>query len=133
MATRAGSVDPGLVVWVQQHGLALGHVQHALEEESGLKGLFGSGDMRDVLAARANGDVAASLAFDVYVHVLRREIGGMVASLGNRLDVLVFTGGVGENVPEVRAACTDFGVPALVVEAREDLQIAREVHQLTIS
>ena len=57
MATRAGSIDPGLVVWVQQYGgLSLGAVQHTLEEESGLKGLFGSGDIRDVIAARADGD-----------------------------------------------------------------------------
>jgi acetate kinase len=135
MATRAGSIDPGLVVWVQQYGgLSLGAVQHTLEEESGLKGLFGSGDMRDVIAARAHGDEAAVLAFDVYVHQLRRSIGAMRASLGG-LDVLVFTGGVGEHAPEVRdAASAPFeGVEVLVVEAREDLEIARAVSNLPIS
>ena len=133
MATRAGSIDPGLVVWVQQYGgLSLGAVQHTLEEESGLKGLFGSGDMRDVLAARAEGDDAAILAFDVYVHQLRREIGAMTASLGG-LDALVFTGGVGEHAPEVRdAAAQPFaGAETLVVAAREDLEIARMVFSLT--
>jgi acetate kinase len=135
MATRAGSVDPGLVLWVQQYGeLPLGHVQHALEEESGLKGLAGTADMRELLARRAAGDTDAMLAFDVYVHRLRREIGAMTASLGN-LDVLVFTGGVGENSPEVRDAAVDgpdtqAPETVLVVEAREDLEIARSVVRL---
>ena len=76
MATRAGSIDPGLVLWVQQYGgLSLGPVQHALEEESGLKGLAGIDDMREVLQRRAEGDEAATLTFAVYVHQLRREIG----------------------------------------------------------
>jgi acetate kinase len=133
MATRAGSIDPGLVVWVQQYGgLSVGAVQHTLEEESGLKGLFGSGDMRELLAARGSGDAAAALAFDVYVHHLRRGIGAMSASLGG-LDVLVFTGGVGEHAAEVRdAAAAPFeGVEVLVVAAREDLEIARMVVSLT--
>jgi acetate kinase len=131
MATRAGSVDPGLVLWVQQYGgLPIGHVQHALEEESGLVGLFGSGDMRDVLAARAEGDATATLAFDTYVHRLRREIGAMRAAL-DRLDALVFTGGVGENAPAVRAAATaGWDCEVLVVEAREDVEVARAVLRL---
>ena len=130
MATRAGSIDPGLVLWVQQYGgLALGPVQHALEEESGLKGLAGTGDMREVLQRRAEGDADATLAFAVYIHQLRREIGAMTVSVGGRIDAIVFTGGVGEHAPEVRDAATD-GVEVgevLVIEAREDIEIARLV------
>ena len=130
MATRAGSIDPGLVLWVQQYGgLALGPVQHALEEESGLKGLAGTGDMREVVQRRADGDTDATLAFAVYIHQLRREIGAMTASVGGRIDAIVFTGGVGEHAPEVRDAATD-GLAVgdvLVIEAREDLEIARLV------
>jgi acetate kinase len=130
MATRAGSVDPGLVLWVQQYGgLSLGPVQHALEEESGLKGLAGTGDMREVLQRRADGDAGATLAFAVYVHQLRRDIGAMTASAGGRVDAIVFTGGVGEHAPEVREAATE-GLTVgevLVVEAREDIEIARSV------
>jgi acetate kinase len=133
MATRAGDLDPGLVLWVQQYGrLELGHVQHALEEESGLKGLSGTPDMREVLDRRARGDAAASLAFDVYVHRLRREIGAMAASLDGRLDALVFTGGVGEHASEVRDAATaGHDTRVLVVEAREDIEVARGVVSLT--
>jgi acetate kinase len=128
MATRAGSVDPGLVLWVQQHGgLRLGHVQHALEEASGLEGLCETGDMRAVIQRRAGGDEDATLAFGVYIHRLRREIGAMAAALGH-VDGLVFTGGVGEHAPEVRdAAAGVVDAPSVVVEAREDLEMAREI------
>lgn len=154
MATRSGSVDPGLLLWLlTTAGLDAEHVGRELEEHSGLAGLSGgSGDMRDVLAARASGDEHAHLAFDVYVHRLVREIAAMAASLLG-LDVLVFTGGVGEHAPAVRAAAAerlgflgvavdpgrnataiggdanigalDAPVATLVVEAREDLEIAR--------
>jgi acetate kinase len=129
MATRAGSIDPGISIWVQQYGhLAPGPVQHALEEESGLVGLCGTGDMREVLRRRAEGDADAVLAFAVYVHQLRRELGAMVASLGRRPDAIVYTGGVGENAVEVRdAGSAGFDASVLVVEAREDLEIARAV------
>ena len=88
MATRAGSIDPGLVLWVQQYGgLSLGPVQHTLEEESGLKGLAGTGDMREVLATRGpKATPTPTLAFAVYIHQLRREIGAMTASAGGRID-----------------------------------------------
>ena len=97
MNTRSGSVDPGLVLWlITEAGLAPAEVAEALEQESGLAGLSGtSGDLREI--------GAGTLAVDVYVHRLRREIAAMVAALGG-LDVLVFTGGVGEHVPAVRAA-----------------------------
>ena len=107
-----------------------------MEAESGLAALSGipGGDMRDVLAARARGDEAATLAFDVYAHRLRRELGGMIAVLGG-IDVLVFTGGVGEHVAEVRSSASEISavgeeVHILVVPAREDLEIARQVRAI---
>ncbi|EWC63220.1 Acetate kinase [Actinokineospora spheciospongiae] len=151
MATRSGSVDPGLVLWLLEHsGLDLGALTHALESESGLLGLGGSADMREILRRADTGDPAATLAFDVYVHRLVREIAAMTASLRG-LDALTFTGGVGEHSPRVRAAATaalahlgvhvddsrntatsdadistaDAEVRTLVVTAREDLEIAR--------
>ncbi len=104
MATRSGSLDPGAVVWLAAHtGEDLARV---LEQESGLLGLCGTSDMREVLARRAAGDHAAGLAFDVFVHRLVSSVGSMVAALGG-LDVLVFTGGVGEHAAAVRAAVAD--------------------------
>jgi acetate kinase len=108
MQTRSGSVDPGLVTWLLEHGgVDLETLTAALEHQSGLHGLSGtSGDIRDVLAGRAGGDPDCVLAFDVYVHTLVREIGAMAASAGG-IDVLVFTGGVGEHSPDVRAAAAE--------------------------
>lgn len=147
MNTRSGSVDPGLVLWlVNEAGLAPAEVADGLERHSGLAGLSGtSGDLREI--------GAGTLAFDVYVHRLRREIAAMAAGLGG-LDALVFTGGVGEHQPAVRAAAAaglgflgvdvdpetngsvagdgEIGaagapVRTLVVTAREDLEISRQV------
>ncbi len=158
MATRSGTVDPGLVLWlITEANLDPHEVRRGLEERSGLAGLAGgSGDMREVLAAREQGDSRAILAFDTYLHRLVREIGAMSATL-NGLDVLVFTGGVGEHAPAVRAeaaarlthlgvaideqrnvsASTDTDISAdnaavstLIIESREDLEIARQTRRV---
>jgi acetate kinase len=157
MATRSGSVDPGLVLWLQRRGgLSPDEVSDALEHRSGLVGLAGSADMRRVLEATARGDGDATLAVEVYVHRLCAAVAAMAAA-AQGLDVLVFTGGVGENAPEVRRlACERLGwlgvgvdpagnaagggdrdvsaagatVRTLVVAAREDLEIARQVRRV---
>jgi acetate kinase len=134
MATRSGSVDPGLLLHVQRHhGVPAADAERMLDRESGLLGVSGlSGDMRVILDAIAGGNAQAALALDMYVHRLRRLIGAMAASL-DRVDALVFTGGVGENAEPVRSrAVAGFmdGVPVLVVHAREDVQIAHEVRSL---
>jgi len=103
MATRSGTVDPGLVLWLAEHaGTPPAELATALEHRSGLLGLAGTADMREVVARAAAGDRDARLALDVYVHRLRAGIAGMAASLGG-LDVLAFTGGVGENSVAVRS------------------------------
>ena len=156
MATRAGSVDPGLVLWLQSHGgLGEPEISDALEHRSGLAGLAGTGDMRRVLEAVAAGDASARLALDDYVHRLRAGIAAMASAMGG-LDALVFTGGVGEHAAPVReAAATGLGfigvaldhtdpgpapdaeigppgarVRTLVSRAREDLEIAAHVRRL---
>jgi acetate kinase len=155
MATRSGAVDPGLLLWTQRHGpLQPDEIEHALEHEAGLLGISErSGDMRDVVAGAEAGDQRCQLAFDVYSHRLAASIAAMATSLGG-LDALVFTGGVGEHQPTVRAeACkrleflgleldpdeNSAGSPdsrispgsaprsVLLVHAREDLEIARGV------
>lgn len=157
MATRSGTVDPGLVLWLEEHvGTPPATLATTLESRSGLLGLAGTADMREVLARAAAGDARSSLALDVYVHRLRAGIASMAAAM-NGLDVLVFTGGVGEHAPEVRARAadgvaflgvavdraanegakgdTDIGAAdararTLVIEAREDLEVARQVESL---
>lgn len=104
MATRPGSLDPGLVMWlVQRSGLAVDDIVDGFNDDSGLRGLAGgTGDLREVVERRDAGDDAAILAYDVLVHRLRREIGAMVAVLGGA-DIVAFTGGIGQNMAGVRA------------------------------
>jgi acetate kinase len=103
MGTRCGSIDPQIPLYlIQEYGLDVEAVNHLLNQESGLKGVSGiSGDMREINQAIAAGNQRAALALNIYLHRLKSSIGAMVASL-NGLDVLVFTGGVGENAAIVR-------------------------------
>ncbi len=159
MATRSGTVDPGLVLWLEEHEHLSPHdVSVALEQRSGLTALAGTPDMRQVEAAAERGEPDARLALDVYLHRLAAGIAAMAAAAGG-IDVLAFTGGVGENSPTVRQGAakrvaflgvaidtarngSDTAQPdrdisaagtvvqTLVIGAREDLEIAREVRQL---
>lgn len=107
MGSRSGSVDPGILIHLLRQGYDAEQLNQLLNEKSGLKGLSGlSGDMRAIGEAIASGNQQAQLALDVFLHRLRFYIGAMLTSLSG-LDALVFTGGVGENKPEVRAAGCD--------------------------
>ncbi|MQA82708.1 MAG: acetate/propionate family kinase [Streptosporangiales bacterium] len=160
MATRSGSVDPGLLLWLHTHaGIAVAELERALEHRSGLRGLAGTPDLKAILASAADGDDAATLARDTYLHRLRAGIASMTAALGG-LDVLVFTGGVGEGAAGVRQAATDglaylgtgvdprrnaavdgdaditadgARVRTFVVAAREDVEIAAGVRQVLVA
>jgi acetate kinase len=108
MGTRAGDLDPALVGYLaRRERIALEEVERVLNEESGLLGLSGrSRDMRDLIAARAT-DARARLAVDVFCHRARRYLGAFLAVVGGARAVL-FTGGIGEHAPEVRAEiCRD--------------------------
>jgi acetate kinase len=157
MATRSGSVDPGLVLWLQTHaGIPAGELGDALENRSGLAGLAGTGDLREILARAAAGDAQAELAREVYLHRLAGSVAAMTAALGG-LDAVVFTGGVGENSAEIRSRAAgrlgflgvhvdherndtgpgdrDIGPPdapvrVLVISAREDIEIAGQVREV---
>jgi acetate kinase len=107
MGTRSGSVDPGILTYLMRQDQLTGEqLDDLLNQHSGLLGISGiSGDMREVLAAVKNGHERATLALEIYVHRLAAGIGAMIAVLGG-IDALVFTAGVGEHSPEVRAgAC----------------------------
>ncbi|KAB8189794.1 acetate/propionate family kinase [Nonomuraea phyllanthi] len=153
MSSRSGSVDPGMLVWLLSTGrLTLEELSDGLERRSGLLGLSDglSGDTRDLVAAQEKGNAAAGLALDVFAHRVSREIAAAATSLG-RIDALVFTGEIGWDQPEVRhAVCARLGllgieppelgnrhddgpvsaydaaVPVMVVQVREELQLARE-------
>jgi acetate kinase len=151
MATRSGSVDPGLLFYLLRHGLSVDELDHGLEQESGLLGLSGrSPDVRE-LEAMAADDERARLALTIYVRRIAQAVASMAVSLGG-IDALVFTGGVGEHSFWVREhvcaelaflgvaldgkanvrlhgggniAAGDSTVRIIVVESREELVIAR--------
>ncbi|MFY1635041.1 acetate/propionate family kinase [Solwaraspora sp. WMMB335] len=151
MSKRSGAVDPGMLLWLLDGRLSRQEVDDGLNRQAGLLGLSDgrSGDTRDLVAA-ADGDPCAALALDVYTHRVRREIAAAATSL-QRLDAVVFTGEIGWDQPEVRdGICAGLGllgvplpvtgnrtddgpvspagadVPVLVVQPREELQLARD-------
>jgi acetate kinase len=102
MGTRSGDLDPALIFHVaRQSGASLDEIDKALSSRSGLEGLCGSADLRDVLARERDGDEDAANAVEVYLYRIRKYIGAYTAALG-RVDALVFTAGVGENSVEIR-------------------------------
>ncbi|MBU0910363.1 MAG: acetate kinase, partial [Proteobacteria bacterium] len=104
MGTRCGDIDPALhAILHRSRGMDIEEIDAMLNRESGLKGVCGMNDMRDIHAARQQGDRLAKLAFDMFVHRIRKYIGAYFAVLG-RVDALVFTAGIGENDREVRKA-----------------------------
>jgi acetate kinase len=106
MATRSGSLDPALVLWLlERPGIDARGLEQTFEHESGLLALGGSADMRVLLERSDRSDAEAQLAIDVYVHRLRAAIAAMAASLGG-LDALAFTGGVGQSSPAIRRMAT---------------------------
>jgi acetate kinase len=130
MATRSGSVDPGLVLWlIRRAGLSPAEVDDALLHRSGLAGLAGTPDMKAVLERAAAGDADARLAVEVYLHRLRSSVASMAAAVGG-LDALVFTGGVGERAAAVRAGAAD-GLGFLGVALDADRNDAAAVSDAT--
>jgi len=152
MGTRCGDIDPAVVIFLQRNGFSLDEVDKMLNESSGLLGIanIGSNDMRDIIREMDNGSASAGLAIDVFIHRLVKYIGAYTAVM-NGFDALVFTAGIGENVPLIRSrTCSKLGYlgvridekrnksneliisegntkPAvMVVPTNEELMIARE-------
>jgi acetate kinase len=156
MCTRAGAIDPGLIIHLLRHGSSLDALEETLNKCSGLSGLSGlPGDTRVILPKAKGGDRKAALAIDVFIHRLRAGIGSMLASLGH-LDALVFTDAIGESEPLIRSrvceafsflglrldeqlnvssppdtdiAAVDSTVRVLIVRGDENWQIAAESFQ----
>ncbi len=107
MGTRSGDLDPGFAGFLsRQFGLSIADIEHALYNESGLKALAGSSDMRDLEEMAAKGDPDAQLAIEIYAYRVRKYVGAYAAAMGG-LDAVVFTGGIGENSPSMRRRVID--------------------------
>lgn len=124
MGSRSGSIDPSILIYLwQQYNYSSEELDNMLNKLSGLRGISGvSSDLRDVIAAKEQGNKRAQLAWDMYVHRLRAGIGAMLASLAG-LDVLVFTAGVGEKSAGIRqAACEPWGFLGLKIDLEKNQQ-----------
>lgn len=157
MGTRSGDIDPGIIFHLAREArMTPDQIDELLNRRSGLLGMTGSGDMRDVMDGVERADKQANLALDVYCHRLRSYVGAYYAQLG-RVDAIAFTAGVGENVPEVRkrtlvnlesmgikldpernrseergvrrVSTDDSAVAVLVIPTNEEVEIARQTLQ----
>jgi acetate kinase len=156
MGTRCGDIDPAIVLFLLNIGYSKEQIDKMLNKQSGLLGLagIGSNDMRDILQAMKSGNQQAKLAFEVFIHRLVKYIGAYIAVL-NGLDILVFTAGIGENVPLIRTeTCkhlqflgiqidenknrdneeiiskTNTFPAVMVIPTNEELMIARETNRI---
>jgi acetate kinase len=158
MGTRGGNLDPGVLTYIAaRKGYTLAEIDRVLQKESGLKGICGSNDMRDIHARAAAGNERAQLALDMFIHRNRQYMGAYFFILG-RVDALVFTAGIGEQDPITREKCCEglapFGVlldrernqnrrgrartisqaespvAVFVIPTNEELEIARQTHEV---
>ncbi|MFJ3789032.1 acetate kinase [Kitasatospora sp. NPDC090091] len=132
MGTRSGDIDAGVVFHLHRvGGLSVDEIDALLNRRSGLLGLCGDNDMREIMRRAEEGDADARLAFDAYIHRLRKYIGGYYAVLG-RVDAIAFTAGVGENAAPVRAAATA-GLEELGIAVDPELNSVRSGEPRIIS
>jgi acetate kinase len=155
MGTRCGDIDPGVLIYIVRHlHYDAGQLEEILDKDSGLKGLCGKSDMRDVFSLAEAGDEKAKNALDTFVYRIQKYIGSYTAVLGG-LDAVVFTGGIGEHSPILRKkilgafgyrdikvdeeknesnstifSTKDSSVYTMTIPANEELAIARETYEL---
>jgi acetate kinase len=158
MGTRSGDVDPALPFFLADHlDMSLKEIDELLNKDSGLKGICGTNDMREVIEKKDAGDVRARIALEIYTYRIKKYIGAYFAALES-LDGLIFTAGIGENSPYIRELCCsglqklgieidsernrntgrelgeistpDSKVKILVVPTNEELKIAQETKKV---
>ncbi len=159
MGTRSGDLDPGILFYLQRKGYDVNSLDNLLNKKSGLLGISGSSnDVRDLESKAARGDQRATLALNIFAYRIKKYIGAYLAVL-NRVDAIVFTGGIGENGvkmrerilaemdqlgivldPDKNRACvgtageiqtTDASISVFVIPTNEELAIARDTYSLT--
>jgi acetate kinase len=132
MGTRSGDIDPAVLLHLaRREGLSIDQLDDLLNKRSGMLGLAGSSDLRDIRAAIQAGDERAGLAFEVYVHRLRAYAGAYLAQLGGA-DVISFTAGVGENAPLVRARALDtLGFAGIELDEERNFAPGRGIRRIS--
>ncbi|MDV6034065.1 MAG: acetate kinase [Phycisphaera sp. RhM] len=134
MGTRCGDLDPAILIQMaKQSGMSLDQMDEVLNKQSGLKGLCGANDMREVLAKESAGDEAAALAVEIFVYRIKKYLGAYHAVLG-RLDAVAFTAGIGEHSPEIRArSCSDLESLGIAIDAARNTAVEPPICEIQTS
>lgn len=127
MGTRPGDLDPGILLQLAREGYAPERLEQLIYRESGLRGLTGTPDMREILERVEHGDAAARRGLEHFCYALKKQVGAYAAALGG-LDCLVFTGGIGEHAAPVRELCCQgLGYLGIELDSELNAQNARDV------
>jgi len=131
MGTRSGDLDPSILFHLAEFfSMSVGEIHNLLNQQSGLKGICGENDMREILKLRAAGDRLAALAVEIYTYRIKKYIGAYYAVLGE-VDALVFTAGVGENAPEIReAACAGLQRLGIVIDPKKNAEASASPREI---
>lgn len=138
MGTRSGDIDPSVLLYLLSHGYSQAKLDELLNKQSGLKGLCGTNDMREVESLAAEENESAQLALDYFIYRVQQYIGAYLTQLPE-CDAIVFTGGIGENAAEIRDSITKplahlglgSTIQILVIETNEELQMAKNLYGLS--
>ncbi|MBF0494318.1 MAG: acetate kinase [Candidatus Omnitrophica bacterium] len=139
MGTRCGEMDPAVVTFLMQHeDMSVDEVNAIMNKRSGLLGVSGvSNDMRDIMKAMYEGNVQAKLAYDMFIYRLKKYVGSYAAVLGGHVDAVVFTAGIGENVPDIKdqverdlKPLLNGGTKFLMIHTNEELLIAQDTYKI---
>jgi acetate kinase len=131
MGTRSGDIDPAIVFFLARvTGRSNDELESLLNKESGLKGICGANDMREILRRACEGDARADLAIEMYVYRLKKYIGAYYAALG-RVDGIAFTAGIGENAAEIRArACDGLSGLGIDLDPRKNAARSQDIREI---
>ncbi len=134
MGTRSGDVDPALPFFLANHlKMSLEEIDELMNKDSGLKGLCGTNDMREVLEKKTAGEERAQIALEVYCYRIKKYIGAYFAALGS-LDGLIFTGGIGENAPDIRKRCCQgLGKLGIQIDSKKNSRIGNKIREISSS
>lgn len=135
MGTRSGDIDPAIVAYImEKENIPIDKMIDLLNKESGLLGVSGiSNDMREIISS-AEGNKKAKLALDIFIYRIKKYIGSYVAALGGEIDAVVFTGGIGENQPDLMKTISKDAITStveiLIIPTDEELMIARDTYNI---
>ncbi len=133
MGTRSGDIDPSVYYFLgKQLNMSLDEIDNFLNKESGLKGITGDNDLRNIIARKEKGDQVATLALEMYIYRIKKYMGAYTAALG-KLDALIFTAGVGENSAYIReSVCKGLAILGITLDKEKNSQQTKHIQELQL-